>query len=411
VRDGRVFQRHTTSCPTDDSGRPLPHKCRGKWSYVVDSGRRSDGRRRQLSRGGYPTKAAARAALAQLLQEIGAGAADESHHLTVAEFLEQWLAGKRALRPSTRKSYREHVDQHLLPHLGHYRLRELRASHIDRLLDAVSSKRGGQLSAGSQRRIHSTLRTALNAAVRQRLIPYNPASAVELPPVDQAPTAVWTREQVATFLAAVRDDPFYPLFHVVVVTGLRRGEAIGLRWSDLDLDHGILRVRQQVVQLGGKLHLGPPKTKAGVRAVAVDALTVQLLRTHRTAQETSRELWGEAWQGGDLVFARENGALLSPELVSRRFRLLSRAAGLPVIRFHDLRHTSASLALAAGVAMKVVSDRLGHSTTAITADLYTHVVPVVAQDAADAIAALVWPAGERAVSNPSGTPVENKEEK
>lgn len=399
--DGSVFQRHTLACPRQADGRYLPHKCRGSWSYHLDVGRDHQGRRRQLTRGGFATRTAARAALQQLQDEVRAGAGEEAHTLAVATYLEEWLAGKRALRPSTRKSYREHLDNHLLPHLGHYKLRELQARHIDQMLNSLASRRGESLSNGSLRRVHSTLRTALNAAVRRRLIPYNPANAVELPPTGYNEVTVWTAAEVATFLETTRSDSLFPLFHLVVVTGMRRGEVLGLRWQDVDLDRGLLTIRQQVVQLAGGLHVGPPKTKSGYRTVPVDAVTVEVLRAQRAAQERDREHWGGAWQESGHVFTRANGTIMSPNLVTRRFRELSATAGLPIIRFHDLRHTSASIALAAGVAMKTVSDRLGHSTTAITADLYTHVVPVVAQEAADAIAAAI----RRPPTDPGPIPV------
>lgn len=389
MREGSIFQRHVTTCPKGDDGKYLPHKCRGSWSYYVDVGRDHRGRRRQLTRGGFATKAAARGALRSLLDDVRAGAGNEAHTLSTAAYLEEWIAGKRSLRPSTLKSYREHLDNHLLPHLGQHRLRDLQPRHIDEMLNRLASKKGGTLSTGSLRRIYSTLRTALNAAVLRRLIPYNPAIAVELPSPTRSQVNVWTAEQVAAFLDSVREHRLYPLFHLVVVTGMRRGEVIGLRWQDVDLDRGLVSVRQQVVQLGGKLHVGPPKTKSGYRALALDAVSVEVLRAHRAAQGLEKDAWGAAWHQTGHVFTRPDGRLLSPELVSRRFRELSESAGLPVIRFHDLRHTSASMALAAGIAMKVVSDRLGHSTTGITADLYTHVVPVVAQEAADAIAALI----------------------
>lgn len=160
-------------------------------------------------------------------------------------------------------------------------------------------------------------------------------------------------------------------------------------WSDVHLDEGYLRVSRAAIELGGRVHVGPPKTRSGVRNVPLDSLTVEILRLHKSRQEAEQHNWGDGYLDQGLVFAREDGSMLQPEGVSRRFRAAATRAGLPAIRFHDLRHTSASLALAAGVAMKVVSDRLGHSTIGITADLYTHVVPTVARDAAEAIAAVL----------------------
>ena len=157
----------------------------------------------------------------------------------------------------------------------------------------------------------------------------------------------------------------------------------------VDLESGTLAVAQQAVELRGRLHFGPPKTRSGDRVVPLDAGTVGALRRHRDQQSDERRKWGSAYVESGLVFTRENGEPLNPSWVTHVFQRLAAEAGLPPIRFHDLRHTSASLALVAGVPIKVVSHRLGHSTTAITADLYTHVVPEVARGAADQIAALL----------------------
>jgi integrase len=183
---------------------------------------------------------------------------------------------------------------------------------------------------------------------------------------------------------------------------MRRGEVCGLRWEDVDFDSRVVRVRQQVVQLAGRCHIGPPKTKSGTRTIALDRGTADVLRAHRGRQNVERDRWGDAWVDSGLVFTREDGALLLPNHVTYHFRALVQSAELPVIRFHGLRHTAASVALAAGVAMKTVSDRLGHSSTAITADLYTHVSPAVAQDAADRIAEVI--AGRASVASRTSEP-------
>jgi integrase len=171
-----------------------------------------------------------------------------------------------------------------------------------------------------------------------------------------------------------------------MVTGMRRGEAVGLRWEDVDLDGRCLFIVQQIVEVNGRSVVGTPKTKRGSRVLPIDDSTVRRLREHQMAQRAVDVAWGRAPNHESLVFTRADGRSLRPEYVTRHFQRLAHEAGLPVIRLHDLRHTHASLALAAGVDIKVVSDRLGHATTAITADLYTHVSRGVGRKAADRIA-------------------------
>jgi len=212
---------------------------------------------------------------------------------------------------------------------------------------------------------------------------------VELPAERRTVVIVWTPPQVARFLQASKNHRLYALFHLAVMTGMRRGEIAGLRWEDLDLDARYLQVNQQRVRIGNRTVIGPPKTKTGTRTVALDAVTVAVMQRHRDAQHEESYVWSDRWVSTGYVFTKRDGRPLYPEEINVAFNRLIGLAGLPRIRFHDLRHTSASLALAAGVQMKVVSERLGHSTTGITADLYTHVSPAVAHAAADAIAAIV----------------------
>lgn len=366
MRDGTVHQRHVKSCPRGEDGTWQQHRCRGTWTFVLDGPRGLDGKRKQVTRGGFATKGDALSALREQADRLR-GSEPGAGRQTVAAYLEDWLDGKRALRLSSRAAYCSHLDLYLRPVLGHLRLGELRAQHVDQLLALLLEERG--VSAATARRVHATLRGALNSAVKRRLIPYNPALQVELPAEARSRAAVWSPDEVGRFLDAVEDEPLGRLYLLIVMTGLRRGEAIGLQWQDVDLDSGSLHVRQQVVGVGGTTHVGPPKTRAGVRTVPLDGATVLCLKKHRALQAEERSCAGASWRDTGHVFVAEDGSVLRPERVSRVFRVYLRRAGLPPIRLHDLRHTSASLALGAGVSLKVVSDRLGHSTIGITANL------------------------------------------
>jgi integrase len=392
TKESGVYQRHSRRCPRNAGGRGYaPHRCTGTWSYVIDVGRDANNERRQETKGGFPTKREAveqrRKRLGELRTRTG-----EAYGTTVAAYLEQWLSWKRGLRDSTRLSYRQHLDDYLVPALGQYRLADLerRPELIEQMFsNLVTGVSGKPLSPASVRRIYSTLRSALNSAVKRRMLAHNPALHVELPRTALYRPVVWDAQQVGIFLDAIQGHRLYALYGVVVLTGLRRGEALGLRWQDVDLDEGVLHVRQQVVAVGTEVRIGPPKTKAGERTVALSEATVAMLREHQAWQRRERLAWGEAWHDSGHVFTYEDGRMLRPDHVTHLFRRLAKDAGLPLIRLHNLRHTSASLALAAGVPMKVVSDRLGHSSESITSALYTVVVPAVAREAAERIANVV----------------------
>lgn len=390
MKHGSVYQRHSKSCPRTVTGEVLPHRCKGAWAYQIDSGRTIDGRRKQISKGGFRTRAAAMTALRDVTDLLLADVS--SAQLTVGEYLDAWITGKHALKPSTRSHYADAIRLYLQPHVGHLQLLELRAHHLDRLYATISTGvRGRPLSTASIRRVHACLRSALSTAVKRRLIPYNPALHVELPPERPQRPETWTVEHCRSFLAAAKEDRLIALYHLMIITGLRRGEAIGLRWSDVDLDAKTIRVVQQITAVRGAPTVGSPKTRSGGRVIPLDTRTATVLRSHQQRQRDERAEWETVRGADDLVFTRENGQTLRPEYVTRHFQVLARSAELPVIRLHDLRHTNATLALEAGIAIKVVSDRLGHANTAITNDLYTHVARGVGMDAAERIAALLGP--------------------
>ncbi|MGV1010591.1 MAG: tyrosine-type recombinase/integrase, partial [Dermatophilaceae bacterium] len=309
--------------------------------------------------------------------------------------LNSWLDGKHALKPKTVAIYGELTRNYLIPHLGGVRLLDLRAHHLDRMYAAITiGKSGRPLSPSTIRRIHGVLRSALNTAVKRRLIPYNPADHIELAPENPKRAKAWTATECQRFLAVCADDRLIDLYHLMIVTGMRRGETVGLRWEDVDLDDEYLQVVQQITDVNGRSVLGTPKSRKGDRLVQLDGDTVAVLRRHRERQEAERRAWGSAWQDSGYVFTREDGSALRPEYVTRHFADLCRRAGLRPIRVHDLRHTNASLALDGGADLKVVSERLGHSQLAITADLYTHVNRRLGKAVAEQIAATLRPGSE-----------------
>ena len=434
MHGGTVRQR--CGCRDPDTGRQLGAFCprladpaHGSWSIdVTVPGAFGVGPPVRVRRGCYPTRQAAQAALHEVVGRAlghGAGAG-----WTVQRWLTHWLATHPRIGPATRASYQAHVRVHLGPTLGRSRLDELTPPMVQAAFTRIAASRtrtGQPLSPATVRRVHATLRAALNAALRDGLIGTNPARHTRLPVAQpsrpevwtpgrvaiwqatgERPTvAVWTPDQLAVFLhhRHQAQDALYPAWRLIALRGLRRGEACGLRWADLDLDpavelgagqladgHGRLRVVQAIVQIGGSVSPAPPKTPASRRTISLDPATTALLRELRKSTTTRAGGWLDPTSP---VLADQAGRPIQPQRLSVAFRRAVQASGLPPVRLHDLRHGAASLALAAGADLKTVQDLLGHSTIITTADIYTSVLPEVHDRYADAVADLVHAAQQR----------------
>jgi integrase len=405
----------------DAAGRQVGASCpgltavgHGRWYFTVELSGYPDGGRRRLRRGGYPSHRAAAEAARLYSPDRQPGGVDPL--IAVGPWLRRWLAERDGIRASTRRSYEMHLRLYLVPYLGRVPLRDLQPGHVRAMFVAIAAeheRRGRTWTPSSRQRLRATLRTALNAAMRERLLTANAARDVELPPVPRPhpvvwnparvaawkatgtkPTvAVWTAAQTGEFLRAARADPLYPLFHVVIFRGLRRGEALGLTWPEIDLTNATLTVSQQLLEDNGTLIFAPPKTEASRRTIPLDRATVTVLRRHHREQR-QRQRDGTRHAPTGLVFSKDDGTPFRPEYVTRHFQQLAKDAGLPPIRLHDLRHGAASLALAAGTDLKVVQDLLGHSSIVLTADTYTSVLPELARDAAEATARLILAAAK-----------------
>jgi integrase len=407
---GSTFKR--CPCPTlaDGAKRRTCKLAHGSWYLVADLPP-MNGKRRQVKRGGFRTKTEADAALAEILDQAAKGVATHADRQTLAVYLTQWHADATAngiLRPTTSALYGHHIRDYLVPHLGHVRLRDLRHTHVEHLLRELSTKPGASgrpLKPSSIRRVHSTLRSALSTATRKRLIPYNPARDVDLPSDGKKRVHPWEPEQLGGFLDAVGSDRLGALFELLAATGMRRGEGVGLRWADVDLERRRLVVRQQIIAAAHasvrqvcpvcavvhkELAVGPPKTKSGEdKKVDLDQYATGALIAHRLRQDAERAAWGPGYVDHGLVFAREDGNPIPPGRVTKRFRELVKESGLRRVRLHDLRHGAASMRLAAGIDIAVVSKILGHSSIALTVDTYSHLLEGVGRDAADRASALV----------------------
>ena len=354
------------------------------------------GKRRQRSKGGFRTKKECQEALNDALATVRTGTFVEPSQRTLGSFLvEEWLPAMRPprVRPSTWLSYQKSIERHLVPGLGHLPLQRLTPAQLTAyyrtLLEAGHRSGRGRLAPKTVRNIHGTLHTALRDAVRWEYLARNVAATADLPKGMTPEMHVWSPEQLRTYLDHVRSDRLYAAWLLFATTGMRRGEVAGLRWVDVDLDAGRVSPRRPRVVVNHQVLVSEPKTAKGRRSVALDALTVAALREHKKRQAEDQAVVGPGWQDSGLVFTRPDGAPIHPDLISDWFERLAHEAGLPKIRLHDVRHSYASAALAAGIPAKIVSERLGHATVQITLDTYSHVLPGLDAQAAETVARLI----------------------
>lgn len=307
--------------------------------------------------------------------------------LLLSDYLEEWTDRRRAhLRPSTLKSYRQTVRCYLNVEFAGVHLAELDRRRIEtgysRLLTS-GGRKNRSLSSRTVQYIHAVLHRALEDAVLDGLLPENPAGTARAPKQDPGATevdntlSVWTAEEAARFLEHVDDHPWRNLWHTALGTGARRGELLGLCWEDVDLEDRQVRIRRALTVVDGVERLLGTKTSR-TRTLSVGDSVAEALRRQRERQRGVPA----AEDGWRLVFTGDRGEALDPMAVTREFRRLVRDAPVPVIRLHDVRHTHATLLLAAGVPIKTVSERLGHSTITMTMDVYAHVLPAMDRDAA-----------------------------
>ena len=372
-------------------GSVYRHKS-GKWVGEASIGLRADGGRDR--RYVYAdTREEAQAALRKLLHERDTGILADPGKQTVGQFLTAWLKDvvKPSLRPQTYRSYAGVVNKHITPALGRIRLAKLSPQHLQRF---YREKQDEGLTR-TVRLCHSVLHRSLGQATKWGIIPRNPASLVDPPKVPQKEFRPLSPEQAGRLLEAAEGDRFYALYVLAITCGLRQGELLGLTWENVDLDKGTLQVRYQLqwvkkeAQKSGNREeptwvLTEPKSAKSRRTVMLPQVAVQALKKHRAQQAAEKLKMGEAWQDLGFVFTTPIGTPMdASNLRKTSFHPLLERAGVPRIRFHDLRHTCATVLLAQGVHPKVVQEQLGHSQISLTLDTYSHVLPSLQQEAAN----------------------------
>ncbi len=356
----------------------------GRWEaayYAVD------GKRRNLLR---KTQAEARRGLTAAINARDQGKSLPTGRETVAEFLHVWLPGMRSkVRYRTWRRYGQLLDRHILPVIGPVPLARLSPIHVQRALNRML-ERG--LSSTTVHHAHAVLRRALNDAVETDLVSRNAAARVKAPPMAYRKMTTLDAAQARTFLTEAAGDDLNGLWVVALTTGMRIGELLGLRWPDVDLEHCLVHVTGTLSRGPAGLVVVPPKTRRSRRTIRLSHAAVEAIGSHRARQVANRLRAGSSWEDHDLVFCGPIGRPMSPEWLLRgRFYPLLERAGLPRIRFHDLRHTAATLWFQQGVNPKVVQETLGHSKVSITLDTYSHMIPDMQSETARLMDELIQP--------------------
>ncbi len=368
------------------------------YAVVYDGIDPGTGRKRRRWVPSGPRRADAERVLADLVRRKYDGEPVPTERLTVAQYLtERWLpVQKSRLRRSTYDSYRRNIDLHVLPALGRRPLTKVTPEDLDlfyaTLLTEGRKKAGGSrgLATKTVRNIHLMLSKAFTDAARKSLVARNVVALADAPSAQasrKSEIKAWEAQQLATFLDAVRSHRLHPAFHLAAHTGMRRGEVLGLRWRDLDLDAGRLSVRQALIEIAYEVHISDVKTDTGRRTIDIDPGTIDVLKAWRI--ERAEENGGVDPRSEDLVFPKPDGSWIHPQAFSQVLDRKVAKLDVPTISLHDLRHTHATLLLKAGVPVKVVSERLGHANVAFTMGVYQHVLPGMQAEAAETFAALL----------------------
>lgn len=389
------------------------------WRIRYDLPPGPDGRRRPTTRRGFARRKDAEKALTEILGSLERGTYVDPSKVTVRQYLEEeWLPSRKPTQErsgrghrgkvgiGTWDSYVTYTRSYIVPRLGRIPLQKLSRADLNGLYDWLETEGGRSgkgLSPKTVANVHGIIHKALGDAVKWGKLQRNVADAVEPPKSPKPQTEVWTVDQLRAFLTQVREDRLYALWLLFATTGMRRAEACGLTWADLDLETGTVSVEWTLGVADNKVTWKPePKSAAGERTLSLDPATVAALKRWRKTQAEERLAAGPAWEARqedwrglareDLVVTWQDGRMVHPERISKAFLRHTEAAGLPRVRLHDLRHTYATAALSSATGwsdVKVISERLGHASIAITLDTYSHVLPQTDAATAETLAKLI----------------------
>jgi integrase len=322
--------------------------------------------------------------------QIDDGMTLASTKIGLGDFLYSWLTGTKTSKVrGTWRHYEQLIRTYIIPNLGKIKVRDLRPEHIQAFYNRLFER---QVGVYTIRKIHITLHSVLQQAVKTGMIERNPASFVQPPKEPANEMTILNTSQVSQLLIAAQSSRLEAIIHLAVISGMRQMELLGLKWSDLDWIKQTLKIERQLLKPDGEgVKFSSPKTRYGKRSISLGVKTVEILRKHYEKQQAEQRKAGEAWKEYGLIFTTQNGTPMHPRNLLRDYKKLLHTAGLPPIRFHDLRHTAASILLNQGVPVITVSRRLGHAKASITLDIYGHLIPTMQTEVAEMIDNLVIP--------------------
>lgn len=360
-------------------------KKEGSSWYYVFSYYDEIGKRHQKKQRGFKTKKEASKCLVQALNALNNQNYVEPSNLVYKDFLKDWFTTKKNnLGLQTSNLYEHVLNNRIIPGLGNIKLNRLKTIDIQKFINNLKEE---GLASATVKKVFNIIRNSLEYAVDFNLVQMNVAKKVKLPKIEQKEMSIWDADQANLFLKVAEEDVNYIAFYLAISTGMRQGEILGLRWKDIDLEKGYLYVRQTLSH-DGKTFLSGAKTKASIRTIGLSDKTIETLKVHKQYSDKVRQECS-SYQEMDLVVCTQMGTPLNPANLRRTYNRLIEKAELPKIRFHDLRHTHATLLLSEGINVKVISERLGHSNIKITLDTYSHVLPIMQEEVMKKIDAII----------------------
>lgn len=357
------------------------------WYYVVTLGKKLNGKPNQKKKRGFQSKDDAYKALNELIYEYNKGIYVDPSSMKFKDLLDRWSEQKkRSVQKTTFLLYDILLNHHIIPNLGHYQLSKIKPLIINDFYNHLYSEKN--LSGTSVQKIHTVLKDSLNYAVKMELISKNPCDSIDRPKREYREINVWDLEKTQKFLTSSKEDPLFIVYHIALMTGMRQGEILGVRWADVDFKKSLIMIRQ-TRKITGELKAGA-KSKSGLRVVEIGKETIELLIDHKKVQEKEKALAGHMYENNDLIVCTSLGTSINPSNLRRSFNRQIEIAQLNKIRFHDLRHSHATLLLSLNTNPKIVAERLGHSDVRITLDTYSHLLPNMQSEVVNNISKAVF---------------------